>query len=396
MFPGHASWPAFAERFFAGNSIGIMWFSTRTLALSVVVGFTALPLAGCGVTRSSDTMRTATEQLLISDAIDRAVQSMNLRTLAGQSVFLDDSKLSDTVDKNYYISTLRQHLLASGCDLRDKREEAEFIVEARAGAVGTDRNDLLFGIPSMNVPQIPVVQPVPAVIPEIPIAKRRDQRGVAKLAVFAYHRASGAPVWQSGVVREESSANDVWIMGAGPFRRGTIYDSTTFAGTTIKSETDSALATLVPTPAIGVTGESLFASPKQFAKQTPTPNSGVALASHQAPADDLQAKPASSVTAASDSPTSGGAVASATTAADSAKPAESLRKESLLTNKQAMPQGVPSGSQASYTPGATTRYQIGSGNQPANTALARLPSEALPGGQLPGQPLPQPRFNSPR
>src|ERR1700750_2828066 len=92
-------------------------------SMSVIVG-AALLVSGCGTTRSTDTTRTATEQLLISDAIDRAVQSMNLRTLAGQTVFVDDTKLTDTVDKNYYISTLRQQLLASGCELRDKREEA--------------------------------------------------------------------------------------------------------------------------------------------------------------------------------------------------------------------------------------------------------------------------------
>ena len=75
-----------------------------------------------------------------------------------------------------------------------------------------------------------LVQPVNAVIPEIPIAKRKDQRGIAKIAVFAYHRQTGAPVWQSGLVHEESSANDVWILGAGPFQRGTIYQGTEFAG----------------------------------------------------------------------------------------------------------------------------------------------------------------------
>ena len=167
---------------------------------------------------------------------------MNLRTLTGQTVFLDDTKLTDTVDKNYYISTLRQQLLANGCDLRDKRDDADFIVEARAGAIGTDRNDLLFGIPSMNVPQIPLVQPVPAAIPEIPIAKRKDQRGIAKIAVFAYHRATGTPVWQSGIVCQESSSNDVWIFGAGPFQHGTIYEGTEFAGETIKNDAERWLA----------------------------------------------------------------------------------------------------------------------------------------------------------
>ena len=126
------------------------------------------------------------------------------------------------VDKNYLVSTLRQHLLASGCTLKDNRNDADFIVEARAGAVGTDRNDLLFGIPATNVPQILPLQGVPAAIPEVPLAKRRDQRGVAKISMFAYHRESGRPVWQSGLASSESSSNDVWLFGAGPFQYGSI------------------------------------------------------------------------------------------------------------------------------------------------------------------------------
>src|SRR5437879_2906368 len=94
----------------------------------------ALPLAGCGTTRSSDTNRTATEQLLVSDAVDRAVQSLQVQTLSGQTVYLDETKLNTVVDKDYLISSLKQHLLANGCLLRDRKDEAEFVVEARAGA----------------------------------------------------------------------------------------------------------------------------------------------------------------------------------------------------------------------------------------------------------------------
>src|SRR5687768_15563187 len=95
---------------------------TRTTILLSVLCLMAL--GGCGTTRSSDTNRTATEQLLISDAIDRAVQSIHLQTLAGQTVYLDDSRLGDVVDRNYLVSTLRQHLLASGCALRAERDQA--------------------------------------------------------------------------------------------------------------------------------------------------------------------------------------------------------------------------------------------------------------------------------
>ena len=110
-----------------------MHWLRRSYSVTAMLAALALPLAGCGTTRSTDTNRTATEQLLVSDAIDRALQSMNLQTLSGQTVFLDDSKLADVVDKNYLISSLRQYLLANGCKLRDKREDADFVVEARAG-----------------------------------------------------------------------------------------------------------------------------------------------------------------------------------------------------------------------------------------------------------------------
>jgi len=197
-------------------------------------------LAGCGTTRSTDSARTATEQLLISDAIDRAVQTVDFTPLAGQTIYLDDSRLDDVVDRDYLVSTLRQHLLASGCTLKESRKDAEFIIEARAGAVGTDRNDLLFGIPATNVPQILPMPGVPAAIPEVPLAKRRDQRGVAKISMFAYHRESGQPVWQSGMAARESSSNDVWLFGAGPFQYGSILKSSVIVKRSRRSVSRSA------------------------------------------------------------------------------------------------------------------------------------------------------------
>jgi Family of unknown function (DUF6655) len=251
-------------------------------------------VAGCGTTRSTDTIRTATEQLLISDAIDQAVQTINFESLRGQTVFLDDQRLADVVDRNYLVSTLRQHLLASGCLLRDKREDADFIVEARAGTVGTDRNDLLFGVPSMNVPQIPLVQPVPAAIPEIPIAKRRDQRAIAKIAVFAYHRESGVPVWQSGLAHQESSANDVWILGAGPFQRGTIYEGTEFAGKSINNDIHPSGQIPPPRPLINLAREKSFTRPDKLAHpptRLPTPDAGILPAAHEEPPPKVASQP---------------------------------------------------------------------------------------------------------
>jgi hypothetical protein len=196
---------------------------------SIMIIMVVCLLSGCGTTRTSNTQRTATEQLLVSDAIDRAVQAINFQTLRGKSVYFDEEPLKKVVDSEYLISSLRQHLLASGSILKDKREDAEYIVEPRAGAVGTDNHDLLFGMPATNVPQLTLLAALPPAIPEIPIAKRREQRGIAKISVFAYQRETGVPIWQSGIVASESTANDIWILGAGPFKRGTIYEGTSFA-----------------------------------------------------------------------------------------------------------------------------------------------------------------------
>lgn len=191
---------------------------------------------GCGATRTTNTLRTATEQLLISDAVDRAVEAVDCTPLAGQTVFVDDSRMADVVDRNYLTSTLRQHLLASGAILKDVRDDATFVVEPRAGAVGTDNHDLLFGIPAVNLPQLALLPTMPAAVPEIPFAKRHNQRGVVKLSVFAYRRDTGEPAWQSGTASFESTANDVWVMGAGPFQRGSIYNGAMLAGKKIEKE----------------------------------------------------------------------------------------------------------------------------------------------------------------
>jgi hypothetical protein len=194
-------------------------------------------LAGCGTTRSTDTSRTATEQLLISDAVDRAVSEINFRVLAGRKVHLDPQFLKvanpadhQFADNQYLTSTLRQHLLASGCVIEEKREDADYVVEVRSGAIGTDRHDLLYGLPATNLGTLSPVPGVPAAIPEIPFAKRTSQRGVAKLAVFAYERESGEPVWQSGVSQYTSNSRNVWVLGIGPFQSGTIFRGTNFAG----------------------------------------------------------------------------------------------------------------------------------------------------------------------
>ena len=95
-------------------------------------------LAGCGTTRLTDTQRTGTEQLLVSNAVDQAISQLDFSQLAGKSVFFDAQYLDGTVDRGYLVSSLRQQLLASGCTLQEERAKATYVVEARSGGLGTE------------------------------------------------------------------------------------------------------------------------------------------------------------------------------------------------------------------------------------------------------------------
>ena len=212
---------------------------TGSWCAAFIVLATLTLLAGCGTTKS----RTATEQLLMSDAVDRTIATIDFRPLAYQTVYLDTRYIKSVksigfVNSDYVISALRQQMTAAGCLLEDKAEDADYIVEARIGALGTDGHEVTYGIPANNglaqaatlvpsVPQIPL-------IPEISVAKKEDLMGAAKVALFAYHRESRQPVWQSGVTVATNNAKDAWIFGAGPFQFGTIYEGMQFAGSRLQ------------------------------------------------------------------------------------------------------------------------------------------------------------------
>ncbi len=215
------------------------WLLTLSLLLSFL---------GCGATKSF----TATEQLLMSDAVDSTLSKMDFRALSGHKVFLDTTYVvgagkvipgvampANLVNSDYVISGLRQQLTAAGCMLVDTRELAEVICEARCGALGTDGHSVTYGIPANNFLNsassvIPGTPTLPS-IPELSVAKREMKSAAAKVAVFAYDRETREPLWQSGITQAGSSARDTWILGVGPLQYGNIYKGTRFAGKRIRS-----------------------------------------------------------------------------------------------------------------------------------------------------------------
>jgi len=178
-----------------------------------------LAACGCGTTRLTDTARSASEEMLLSHSIDQSVGQLNLQVLAGQAVYLDTTNLGDVNCRGYLTGALRQHLLASGARLVCAPEQAEVVVEARAGSVATTRHETMVGVPETTVPS---VFGFSGTIPELAIVKQAIHIGVTKVGVFAYRADSGMGIWQSGMRENQSISKSKWLLGTGPFQSGDV------------------------------------------------------------------------------------------------------------------------------------------------------------------------------
>lgn len=209
--------------------------TNRALCAGSVAGILLL-VAGCGTTKVSGTARTATEQLLLTNAWDDALRKVDFRPLAGVPVYLDPQYATSPVDQGWITSSIRQSMLTQGVLLRAKPEQAQWIVEARVGTYGTNDYNWLFGIPQTTVPAIAGIPG--GTIPEVPVAKRSRQEGVVKLALYAYDRSTGQVTWSSGTMLATSSAKDTYVGGVGPIQSGSIRTGTEFVGVRLPTISD--------------------------------------------------------------------------------------------------------------------------------------------------------------
>ena len=173
-------------------------------------------LSGCATTKESDTARTGIEQLLVSSAVDQALDKIDLTPIRGAKVFLEEKYL-DCVDKNYVIVSLEQRLLLNGSTLAAKAEDADVIMHVGSGSVGTDRQEKYLGLS-----EIPLPPPSPIMIPQVTIFSRQRANGTAKLRIVAFDAKTRRPVLQGGMALARSDFKSWKVLGAGPVESGSV------------------------------------------------------------------------------------------------------------------------------------------------------------------------------
>ena len=166
-------------------------------------------LSACSSMRETQPPRTADEQLLISSAVDHALQRLKLGIPRGAKIWVEE-KYFDGFDQKYAVAAIRDYLLRRGGQLVPDRGAADTVVEIRAGALSTNSDDMLIGFPSLALP-VPLVGNMQT--PEMAFVKQSQDQGVAKLGLTAYDAKSGqrAPFSPAGPTYGYSTS-ERWVI----------------------------------------------------------------------------------------------------------------------------------------------------------------------------------------
>lgn len=198
-----------------------------SVCIATVITLILLVIAGCATIRTTDPPRTATEEFLLSEAANRAIDQLAAGSLRDRRVYVEMRYLTAATqpsdDFSFLVGDLRAKLLLNGVRLVNEPDKAQIILEVRSGGLGIDRRDSLLGIPSFVINSGGSgVSSVPFATPEVALVKTQRQRAFASVAFAAYWNDTGELISQSGPFIGRTLREDYWFLGTGPRTVGNI------------------------------------------------------------------------------------------------------------------------------------------------------------------------------
>lgn len=163
------------------------------------------------------TSPSATQQILLAQAYDQALQDVDYQLLVGKKVYLDATNIK-LANAGWQAYRLREELCRRGVLLQTKPEEAELIVEASVAVNGTDAEMGSFGI------SMPAISQAASVLSSSSgsLVQSINQYATIRLSLFAYESKSRQFYWESGPIERVSWARATYAPFLPVFRSGTI------------------------------------------------------------------------------------------------------------------------------------------------------------------------------
>jgi len=153
---------------------GCVWF------LAVLVW--GLGLIGCSTYESTKTPRTPTEQLLLTQSLQRTLVDALLPIPPGQTVAVETVGL--TADQAFVTAFVEKWLSREGLNVpKDKDGKESLVARVTLDAFGTLQDLTFFGIPQITAALL--------VIPEIAFYKVQKQLGITRLSIDFIEKQTG-------------------------------------------------------------------------------------------------------------------------------------------------------------------------------------------------------------
>jgi hypothetical protein len=168
---------------------------------SVVPLAFVLALTGCAATvQPAGSGLTASQQLIATEAIDRALDELQWPNVDGHKVFVEIGAPASDDEQRYLRSALAARIAERGGKVAPDLKSADSELVVLAKAMGIDATQTFFGLPTLQSSLVPVG------LPEIPLYKATQQKGVAKLETLLVDRKRGGVYAHPDPVKSE-----IWV-----------------------------------------------------------------------------------------------------------------------------------------------------------------------------------------
>jgi hypothetical protein len=161
-------------------------FMKRFSTLAMLIAVATLSSACSMPARPRTDPATPIEQLLISEAIQRGIEDMQISIASPeqQEVYLDTTGL--TSDQEFMGNVMRGWLGRLGFEIENDIKNADFQLNLVIQSVGTHRRIRFFGMPAARSAWFPIA------VPELALYKRNRQEGYVRFYFDVFNAETGA------------------------------------------------------------------------------------------------------------------------------------------------------------------------------------------------------------
>jgi hypothetical protein len=174
----------------------------RCVPLALLVALAS----ACSMTPELKLPRTATQQVLATEAIDRALEQFEFPDVVGRRVAVYVGAPGDAVDGDYLRVAVQIALLEAHAIVVPLDDDPDLVLAVLVGAMGLDQAGRFFGIEGTAGGFIPFT------IPEVALYKKVRMEGFAKAEYALVDPHTGAVVHRSAPAQGDTWAEQTTLL----------------------------------------------------------------------------------------------------------------------------------------------------------------------------------------